>query len=161
MRSSAALLLAATLVACGGARATPTPQAPSTAVPVELPATRPAFVPPATPPPSPQSVGPAPDVVLPPTPSAPPAGADRARAEVGRVLTGEARDDMLSQLATAEGIGDEAQRYRAYVGTWQYMRDVYYERGERPEHRALLELVEAIARSFPQYQAAQFEVRRP
>ena len=75
------------------------------------------------------------------------------------MLSGEARADMLSLLDTAAGVGDEAQRYQAYVGTWQYMRDLYFAQGERPDHRALLELIEAVARSFPQYQAGQFEVK--
>jgi hypothetical protein len=36
------------------------------------------------------------------------------------------------------------------------MRDIYFQRGERPEHRAVLDALAATARSFPQYQASDF-----
>lgn len=146
MRMGVVLAAAALLAACIGSG--PTPPTPT--------ATRTAFVAPATLPPSPSSLGPAPGVLMPPTATAPPPGADRARSEIERVLAGTTRDDLLSLLATAERTGDEAQRYQAYLGAWQYLRDEYFAKGQPPEYRAVLEAIETVARGFPQYQPAQF-----
>jgi hypothetical protein len=67
---------------------------------------------------------------------------------------------MLSLMRAAEGISNEAQRYQAYLGVWQYMRLLYLQQGARPEHRATLDALEAIARTFPQYRPEQFEIQK-
>jgi hypothetical protein len=118
----------------------------------------PTAIPPATLPPPAADVGPAPGVLLPPTPTALAAGAADAQDQINRVLTGQDRDDLTNLLRAAQETGDEAQRYRAYLGAWQYMRDIYFQRGERPEHKALLDALAVPARSFPQYQAKDFEL---
>jgi hypothetical protein len=147
MRTALVFVAALLLAACAGSGPAPAPGA-----------NQGRFVPPATLPPSPVNPGPPPGVVVPPTPTAPPPGADRARAAAER-LPGGVRDDVLSLLDVAAGTGDEAQRYGAYLGAWQYVRDEYFARGEPPEYRPVLDAIQAVARTFPQYDAGQFDLK--
>jgi hypothetical protein len=118
--------------------------------------------PPARPPtPAPQtpilgSPGPPPGIQTPtPPPPAPPAAAD-ALALAEAAYTGREREDALSLLREAERVGDQAARYRAYHGAFDYLLGVYREQGQPPAQRAVLDAIEAVARSFPQYDATQF-----
>ena len=106
---------------------------------------------------APQPPGPTP-TAAPPTPTAPAAGAAAVQAQVDRFLTGQERVDLTNLLRAAERTGDEGQRYRAYVGAWQYVRDLYFQKGQLPEQKALLDALESVGRSFPQYQPADFQV---
>jgi hypothetical protein len=94
--------------------------------------------------------------VVAPTPSAPAAGAAEAQALVDRALSGQDRADLTNLLRAAALTGDEEQRYRAYVGAWQYARDIYFQKGQRPEQRALLDALQSVGQSFPQYRPDDF-----
>jgi hypothetical protein len=168
VRARAVLVAAVTLLASAcGFVAAPRPTAtPSLGVvPFERAETPPASLlsgpgpPPATLPPTPLDPGPAPGVFVPPSPTAPPLGAERARAEVDRVLAGQLREEMRSLLAVAAETGDEAQRYQAYLGAWQHLRDAFFAAGQPPAYRPVLDAVHEVARGFPQYAAGQFELR--
>jgi hypothetical protein len=156
-RSGALAALAAAsllLSSCAAPPPEPTPTAgPPTAT--AGPPT-PTAVPPATLPPPPADLGPAKGVLLAPTPSALPVGVAELDGQVARALSGQDRADLASLLRTAQRTGAEAERYRAYLGAWQYMRDLYVQNGERPEHKALLDALEAVGKSFPQYQPGDF-----
>ena len=84
----------------------------------------------------------------------------RARGEAQRVLGGSDREELASLLQSAEQVPDEAQRYAAYLGAWQYARLIYLQKGSTAEQKAVLDAIQAVAQTFPQYQASQFELRR-
>lgn len=88
------------------------------------------------------------------------AAIERARSAIDGTLRGSEREDLLNLLAAAETMADEAQRYQAYLGAWQYMRLIYLQRGSTAEQKAVLDATEAIARTFPQYQADQFQAQK-
>jgi len=149
-----ALALVATLVACEGA-----PAPGSTAAPTARPA-RPASVGPE------ENLAAAPTVLagaaslsLTPVASPPPA-VDQARATIARTATATEQSELLNLLHAAESAPDEGQRYQAFLGSWQYMRLIYLQRGERPEQKAALDAIEAIARTFPQYRAEHFRLQK-
>ena len=147
--AAAVVALAAAVVALAGCAA---PQRPGPTADSPIPTA----VPPATLPPLTPGLGPAKGVVIPPTPSAPAVGATEVQAQLDRALSGQDRVDLTNLLRAAERTGDEAQRYRAYVGAWQYARDLYFQKGQLPEQKALLDALEAVGRSFPQYQSGDF-----
>jgi hypothetical protein len=114
---------------------------------------------PATPAPQTPVLGPPgiPPGVASPTPAAPPpAGAAAALALAETAYSGQEREDALSMLREAERLGDQAARYRAYQGAWYHLHGVYQDQGRPPAQKAVLDAIEAIARTFPQYDPAQF-----
>src|SRR5688500_18513841 len=112
-------------------------------------------------PPEPREARQVDGVIVEPTPTAPPPGAAAARSQAEAVLTGEAREDVLSMLRAAEGVGSEDERYQTYRGAWQFLRNEYFGAGEPPAQRAVLDAIHEVAKSFPQYEPADFELRRP
>jgi hypothetical protein len=95
-------------------------------------------------------------VASPTPPPPPPAGAAAAITLAETAYTGQDREDALSMLREAERVGDQAARYRAYQGAWDHLRGVYRDQGQPPAQRAVLDAIEAVARTFPQYDPAQF-----
>ncbi len=83
-----------------------------------------------------------------------------ARTAIQQSVTGSEREDLLSLLQAAEAVVDPSEAYQAFLGTWQYMRIIYTTEGERPEHRATLDTLREICRSFAVYQDAHFEVTK-
>lgn len=83
-----------------------------------------------------------------------------ARAQAERVA-GPDREDLLSLLRSAETVADETQRYQAYLGVWQFMRLIYMQQGQTADQRGVLDALEAIAKTFPQYQPDQFRLTPP
>jgi hypothetical protein len=167
---AAALLAAAVAVAACRAAPPPTPTRPPPPTRVVTPAPTPEVIEvPGQPfpllitrtPPEPREARQVAGVVVEPTPTAPPPGAAEARAQAEAALTGEAREDVLSMLRAAEGVGSEEERYQTYRGAWQFLRNEYFGAGEPPAQRAVLEAIHEVARGFPQYDPADFELRRP
>lgn len=83
-----------------------------------------------------------------------------ARADIQRIITGTDRDDLTSLLQTAENVADEGQAYQAYLGVWQYMRLIYVTNSQRADHRTVLDRLEAIGKTFPQYRGEHYEVQK-
>ncbi|MBM4419066.1 MAG: hypothetical protein FJ033_12275 [Chloroflexi bacterium] len=83
-----------------------------------------------------------------------------ARTAIQQAVTGAEREDLLSLLQSAEVVVDSGEAYQAFLGTWQYMRVIFKTEGERAEHRAVLDALREICRSFASYQATHFEVTK-
>jgi hypothetical protein len=84
----------------------------------------------------------------------------QARVQIEQAVAGTEREDLNSLLRAAASVSDEGQRYQAYLGAWQYMRLIYLQQGQKPEHKAALDRIEAIARTFPEYRPEQFQVQK-
>lgn len=160
-------LLAIAVLGQAACRPSPPPQPPPAITPGPTVALEPPPTPgrplvPATPAPRTPTLGPPgiPPGVASPTPPPPaPAGAAEARRLAESAYSGQDRRNALSLLDEAARLGEPSDRYRAYQGAWDYLREVYMQQGRPPTQKAVLDAIEAIAKTFPDYSRDQFELR--
>ena len=78
--------------------------------------------------------------------------------EIVAAFDGKDGEDLTSLLEEAEERVNDQERFESYRGAWQYMRLLYCQQGKRPDQRALIEKVEALAKQFGQYRAEEFDI---
>ncbi|MBI2938973.1 MAG: hypothetical protein HYY04_00930 [Chloroflexi bacterium] len=139
-------------LACGAApTATPLPPTapPATVAERSTPAT--AIAPTATPiprPPSPTS-GPSHSALL-----------ERARPLVERAFARNDAADIVALLQRTTEIADQQQQFEQYLGAWQLMRMLYVQGDRKPDQKAAMDVVEEVAKTYPQYREELFTLEK-